>query len=170
MASFDDVTPPKRDWDEGPECGGPYGPYMQSEKTDSYAPHAQRLLETGHAYRCFCSGERIQEASKAREKQGLRPGYDRHCRDLDPAEARRLLREFPEGWARRRALSALLRRRVPDSLEEALTLIGELEPPSARRWCLGTILQHWENLNFTGGARTGGIYDLDSGRVRILGD
>jgi hypothetical protein len=69
-------------------------------------------------------------------------------RELDrtgsTGDTRRLLEQFPEGWARRRALSALLRRRMPGNLEEALTLIGELEPPSSRRWCLGTILRHWD--------------------------
>ena len=43
------------DWDEGPECGGDFGPYLQSERMDSYAPHVTKLLEERHAYRCFCS-------------------------------------------------------------------------------------------------------------------
>ncbi len=75
------------DWDEGPEVGGAYGPYTQTERLAVYQRYCEQLLSEGRAYRCFCSAERIQEASKAREKQGLRPGYDRHCRTLDPAEA-----------------------------------------------------------------------------------
>jgi glutamyl-tRNA synthetase len=77
------------DWDEGPEVGGDYGPYTQTERLDIYQDYCRQLLDAGRAYRCFCSSERIQEASKAREKQGLRPGYDRLCRDLDPDEAAR---------------------------------------------------------------------------------
>ena len=75
------------DWDEGPEAGGDYGPYVQTERLEIYQRYCRQLLEAGHAYRCFCTAERIQEASKAREQQGLRPGYDRHCRGLDPAAA-----------------------------------------------------------------------------------
>src|SRR5918993_441439 len=70
------------EWDEGPDVGGPVGPYRQSERTDLYREHAARLLESGHAYRCFCTPERLQ---RVREEQSARkeaPGYDRFCRDL----------------------------------------------------------------------------------------
>jgi len=77
------------DWDEGPEAGGDYGPYVQTERLDHYRKYRDQLLGAGHAYRCFCTSERIQAASKEREQRGLRPGYDRHCRSLDPAEAAR---------------------------------------------------------------------------------
>ena len=70
------------DWDEGPDVGGPHAPYRQSERTARYQAHAQHLLDTGHAYRCFCTPERLQQV---REEQAARkepPGYDRFCRDL----------------------------------------------------------------------------------------
>ena len=70
------------DWDEGPDVGGPHGPYRQSERTEVYREHAARLLDSGHAYRCFCTPERLQ---RVREEQTARkepPGYDRCCRDL----------------------------------------------------------------------------------------
>ena len=74
------------EWDEGPDVGGPYGPYVQSQRTALYQEHAARLVETGHAYPCFCTPERL---AKVREEQQARkqpPGYDRYCRDLPAAE------------------------------------------------------------------------------------
>ncbi len=75
------------EWDEGPETGGDYGPYFQSERREIYQHHALQLLKKGHAYQCFCTPERLEQVSKERQKQKLLPGYDRHCRTLDPAEA-----------------------------------------------------------------------------------
>ena len=54
------------DWDEGPDIGGPYAPYRQSERLDTYQPFVQQLLDAGHAYRCWCSSERLAEM---RERQ-----------------------------------------------------------------------------------------------------
>ena len=73
------------DWDEGPEVGGPYGPYRQSERMASYAEWAQRFLETGHAYHCYCTQEELAERrAAARAGAGGPTGYDGHCRDLTP--------------------------------------------------------------------------------------
>src|SRR5690349_13330441 len=47
------------DWDEGPDVGGPYGPYRQSERKEIYQQHARRLIESGHAYYCFCTPQRL---------------------------------------------------------------------------------------------------------------
>ena len=77
------------DWDEGPEAGGAYGPYTQTERLEIYRRHRDQLLDAGFAYRCFCTSERLETASKERQKQGLNPGYDRFCRNLDPSEAAR---------------------------------------------------------------------------------
>ena len=74
-------------YDEGPNVGGAYGPYIQSERRDIYTKHAHYLVETGAAYPCFCSVERLAAARAAAADQ---PGvwrYDYHCRDLDPALA-----------------------------------------------------------------------------------
>ncbi|MCJ7522958.1 MAG: glutamate--tRNA ligase [Dehalococcoidia bacterium] len=75
------------DWDEGPEKGGDYGPYFQSERRDLYHRYAQQLLEGGHAYKCYCSPERLAQmrAEMARRKESMR-SYDRHCRNLRPEE------------------------------------------------------------------------------------
>jgi glutamyl-tRNA synthetase len=78
------------DWDEGPDVGGPYGPYRQSERSAIYREHAEELVGKGAAYPCFCTAERLaalreeQKASKAAVM-----GYDGHCRRLPPDEAAR---------------------------------------------------------------------------------
>ena len=78
-------------WDEGPDVGGNKGPYRQSERRDIYAEHAQRLLDKGHAFRCFCSSERLDalRAEQAANKQT--PGYDGHCLNLTEADVQRKL-------------------------------------------------------------------------------
>ena len=80
------------DWDEGPDVGGPHGPYRQSERSAIYREHAEQLVATGAAYPCFCSRERLEalRAEQRENKQQL--GYDGHCRTVAPAEARRRLR------------------------------------------------------------------------------
>jgi len=74
------------DWDEGPEVGGKYGPYFQSQRLDKYHEVAQRLISQGDAYYCYCSPQRLEEmrAEQVRRKQP--PGYDRHCRELSQEE------------------------------------------------------------------------------------
>lgn len=73
--------------DEGPDVGGPYGPYVQSARKDLYLPYAKQLIEEGKAYYCFCSKERLESLHDA---NGI-GGYDRHCRDLPEEEVKRLL-------------------------------------------------------------------------------
>jgi glutamyl-tRNA synthetase len=73
------------EWDEGPDIGGPYAPYVQSERQHHYREAAEQLVATGHAYRCFCTSERLQQVRDEQVKRNLPPGYDRHCRNL-PAE------------------------------------------------------------------------------------
>ena len=79
-------------WDEGPDVGGPCGPYVQSERNDIYREYVERLIESGHAYYCFCTEERVEEV-RVRQKAEKRKiiGYDRHCRNLDPGETAELL-------------------------------------------------------------------------------
>ncbi len=69
--------------DEGPDIGGEYGPYVQSERKDMYLPYAQELVKMGKAYYCFCTKERLDMLRENSDEPGA--GYDRHCRDL-PAE------------------------------------------------------------------------------------
>ncbi len=73
--------------DEGPDVGGEYGPYVQSERKDMYLPYAEQLIKEGKAYRCFCTKERLEEV----QNSTVGGGYDRHCRDLAKEEIDRLL-------------------------------------------------------------------------------
>ena len=75
------------DWDEGPDVGGPFGPYRQSERTALYLAAIERLLAGGHAYRCFCTAERLDAMRRQQIAAKLPPRYDRHCRHLDSAQA-----------------------------------------------------------------------------------
>jgi glutamyl-tRNA synthetase len=75
-------------WDEGPDVGGPYAPYRQSERSEHYTTHAGMLLESGLAYRCFCTAERLEKVRAQQQADKATLGYDRHCRDLDPHDSR----------------------------------------------------------------------------------
>jgi len=73
-------------WDEGPDVGGNYGPYIQSERKDTYLPYAQQLVESGHAYYCFCTKEELDERRAAAEAKGEVFKYDKHCMHLTKEE------------------------------------------------------------------------------------
>ncbi|WP_263080395.1 glutamate--tRNA ligase [Endozoicomonas sp. Mp262] len=74
------------DWDEGPDAGGPNGPYRQSERREIYADHARQLLDKGHAFHCFCSSERLDELRAEQMANKQTPGYDGHCLHLSKEE------------------------------------------------------------------------------------
>lgn len=73
-------------WDEGPDVGGPHGPYRQSERGEIYEKHANILLEKGHAFRCFCTAERLDELRAKQTENKEMPGYDGHCLHLTEQE------------------------------------------------------------------------------------
>ena len=73
-------------WDEGPDIGGPVGPYVQSERMGMFKSYAEELVKSGHAYYCFCDKERLDEVRKIQEASHIAPMYDRHCRNLSPEE------------------------------------------------------------------------------------
>ena len=95
-------------WDEGPDIGGPFAPYRQSERTASYRAHAQQLLEQGLAYRCFCSVEQLESERRAALASGQTTRYSGRCRTVsrEQAEARLAAGE-----------RAAIRFRVPESRE-----------------------------------------------------
>jgi glutamyl-tRNA synthetase len=78
-------------WDEGPDVGGPFGPYRQSERFEIYREHAERLIAAGSAYPCFCTKERLEGLREAQRKAKVAHalGYDGHCRTIAPQEGRR---------------------------------------------------------------------------------
>ncbi|MBK5092564.1 MAG: glutamate--tRNA ligase [Actinobacteria bacterium] len=81
------------DWDEGPDIGGDHGPYRQSERMDIYRGYADRLLETGGAYRCYCTPEELEQRKKAAIEKGLPWRYDRRCLELSEQDREHLEKE-----------------------------------------------------------------------------
>jgi glutamyl-tRNA synthetase len=81
------------DWDEGPEAGGEHGPYRQSERGDRYASAGKGLLDSEHAYRCYCTPEELEERRKAAQHERRTPGYDGHCRNLTEEDRARFQSE-----------------------------------------------------------------------------
>jgi glutamyl-tRNA synthetase len=74
------------EWDEGPEAGGDYGPYFQSQRVELYRQWANWLVEQGHAYPCFCSSARLTQMRQDQRSRGELIGYDRHCRYLTASQ------------------------------------------------------------------------------------
>ena len=74
------------DWSEGPDLGGKYGPYKQSERAHIYREYVDKLLSEGKAYRCFCSEDRLRKLREFQNSRKLPPGYDRKCRSLTEEE------------------------------------------------------------------------------------
>jgi nondiscriminating glutamyl-tRNA synthetase len=77
------------DWDEGPDVGGGYGPYRQSDRLEIYRAHAERLLNEKKAYLCFCTEEDLQKERERATAEHRQPIYSGKCRTLDPAESQR---------------------------------------------------------------------------------
>ena len=73
-------------WDEGPDIGGPVGPYVQSERMGIYKEYAEKLVEMGKAYYCFCDKARLEELHTIQKASGQVTKYDGHCRNLSPEE------------------------------------------------------------------------------------
>lgn len=94
--------------DESPVKGGPYGPYRQSERLSLYQKYAKQLVESGHAYYCFCSEERLRKMREEQQKRGIPPKYDRLCRRLSPDEAQKKLASGKK---------AVIRMKIPDNRE-----------------------------------------------------
>ena len=73
-------------WDEGPDVGGPVGPYVQSERMGMFKDYALQLVEKGAAYYCFCDKDRLEEVRAVQQASGIAPKYDGHCRHLTTEE------------------------------------------------------------------------------------
>ncbi len=98
------------EWDEGPDIGGPHGPYIQSERREMYSEAIERLLESGAAYLCDCTPERLEALRERQKAAALPPGYDGRCRTRSRDE----LEE-----SRKKGIPIVVRFRVPD--HESLT-------------------------------------------------
>ena len=113
------------EWDEGPEIGGPHGPYRQSERAEIYQTKARELLDGGNAYRCYCTPEELEERKSAMLARGEPPGYDGRCRTLSDEE-----RAAYEAEGR----SSVVRFRMPDTEQVVHDLVkGEV------RWARGEL-------------------------------
>lgn len=86
QAIFDSLSWLGIEWDEGPDIGGPFAPYRQSERMDIYQTHANQLLAHGHAFHCFCSTERLDQLRTEQMAAKQNPGYDGHCLSLSAQE------------------------------------------------------------------------------------
>jgi len=84
------------EWDEGPDRGGDFGPYRQSERTEIYRKHVEELVSSGDAYPCFCSKERLDALRTEQRRNKERIGYDGLCRSIDPVIAQRRCSEGDE--------------------------------------------------------------------------
>jgi glutamyl-tRNA synthetase len=92
-------------WNEGPDVGGPYGPYRQSERLHIYQQYTQKLIDKGSAYRCWCTPPRL-EAVRQQQRQAKQPiRYDGHCRDLPDTEVKAMMQQ---------ELPSVVRLRVPE--------------------------------------------------------
>lgn len=110
------------DWDEGPDRGGPYAPYRQSERLDTYRPYVDRLLEQGNAYLCWCTTERLAQMRADQQARKQATGYDRLCHGKT-AEERSALPGFSE--------TPVVRMLVPDDVPLVFTDVirGEVRTP-----------------------------------------
>lgn len=112
-------------WDEGPDNGGPFGPYRVSDRLPGYAEHARELIELGGAFPCFCTPERLDEVRREQQKRGEVPKYDGHCLGLSADEVKRRLDE---------GMPHVIRLKVPDDGVCTFTdqIRGEIEIPWAQ--------------------------------------
>ncbi|MBD5138021.1 MAG: glutamate--tRNA ligase [Ruminococcus sp.] len=111
-------------WDEGPDIGGPVGPYVQSERMGIFKQYAEQLVKSGHAYYCFCTKERMEQVHEEQRAKGITPTYDRHCRDLPKEEVDRLLAE---------GVPYVIRQKIPLDGETTFhdELYGDITVPNA---------------------------------------
>ena len=81
------------DWDEGPDKGGPYGPYRQSDRLDIYQSYAQKLVESGRAYYCYCTPEELEASRQKMLASGQTPQYDGRCLHLSDEQKKEFEKE-----------------------------------------------------------------------------
>ena len=151
-------------WDEGPDVGGPVGPYIQSQRMGMFRQYAEQLVEQGKAYYCFCTAERLEQLHADQKAAGEAVGhYDGHCRDLPPedfsspllGEVYRLLREAAgEG---RTPSPALLESRF--SPEEMGHLTTVLQKPVSRASAERALADYIRVIRQEADKRRGGVQE-----------
>lgn len=110
-------------WDEGPDIGGPVGPYIQSQRRDIYKKYAEELVERGGAYYCFCTKERLEEMRRIHEASGMPNKYDGHCRHLSKEEVNELLAK---------GVPYVIRQKIPETGETTFhdEVFGDITTPN----------------------------------------
>ena len=119
---YDTLTWLGLDWDEGPDRGGPYAPYRQSERLDTYRPHVDKLLGEGRAYLCWCTPERLAQMREEQQKAKRPTGYDRMCLGLTRDERAAL-----PGFAEQPVVRMLIPDDAPLSFDDVIR--GEVSAP-----------------------------------------
>ena len=114
-------------WDEGPGVGGPYGPYRPSERVELYHVYTQRLIDTGHAYRCFCTPDELDKERQEARAAGLPYRYGGRCRKLTPAQVRDKVRVGQPSVVRLRIVPERMAYvdLVQGAIEQDAALIGD---------------------------------------------
>jgi glutamyl-tRNA synthetase len=115
------------DWDEGPDKGGPFAPYRQSERLDTYRPHVEALLASGHAYHCWCTPERLAEMRTAQQKAKQPTGYDRLCYGKTREERSQLATETGAGFSEKSVVRMLIPAEPPLTFVDLIR--GEVNAP-----------------------------------------
>ena len=110
------------EWNEGPDIGGPHGPYRQSERRELYQKYSDELVAKGHAFPCFCSAGRLAQVRAEQQARNETPRYDGHCLHIDPVEAQRRI-QAGEPYVTRMKVPSEGTCKVPDMLR------GEVEIP-----------------------------------------
>lgn len=93
------------EYNEGPDIGGPHGPYIQSQRLELYREYAQKLIQNHHAYYCFCTKERLENMRKSQEAKKLAPKYDRYCLNLSKEEIEKNIHQ---------SVSHVIRQKIPE--------------------------------------------------------
>lgn len=110
-------------WDEGPDVGGPVGPYIQSERRDIYRKYADELVARGGAYYCFCTKDRLDEMHRIQQASGMATKYDGHCRHLSKEEIDELLAK---------GVPYVVRQKIPETGETTFhdEVFGDITAPN----------------------------------------
>ena len=106
------------DWDEGPNVGGKFGPYIQSQRLAIYQEKAEELIAKGKAYHCFCTRERLQEVKEKQQAEKTPPKYDGFCRNLSSEEVKKKLDQ---------KIESVIRLKVPEIKRLNLSILLEVK-------------------------------------------
>lgn len=132
-------------WSEGPDVGGPHAPYRQSERGDKYAEHADKLLKSGHAFRCFCDAQTLDTMREEQRAAGQTPRYDGRCMAIDPEVTKE----------RAKTEAHVVRMKVPSGAGDEFS--GGLEHCVIKDTLRGTVEYPWSQIDMQVLVKTDGM-------------